>query len=187
MVLFCKYRVLSQLPLLLQLQPIIPQQPTDSSNLDLSILKSSPPDRTELRTANAVFNSVLASREPLASPTRRYTARVTQLLERQNTELTVIKKELEEQRAILQRRNTYKKGKRVKLQGEFVFSTADILKIAQEAEEKPVAKRLYRRPRKRPIEEVEEEEEEEEVLSNSADSDSEGSVVVVRNTRSRIK
>ena len=68
------------------------------------------------------------------------------------------------------------------MQGEFIFSTADILKIAQEAEEKPVAKQLYRRLYKRPIEEVEEEEEEEVILSSSADSDSESEVVVVRNT-----
>lgn len=112
---------------------------------------------------------------------------MTQLLKRQNAELTVIRKELEEQRAVLQRRNTHKKGKRVRLQGKFVFSTANVLKIAQEAEKKPVAKRPRGRPRKRPIQEVEEEEEEEEVLSSSADSESEGSVIVVRNTRSRAR
>lgn len=160
---------------------------TFGSNLDLSVLKSSPPEGTELRAANAVFNSALASREPPTTPTRRYATRVTQLLERQNAELTVIRKELQEQRAILQRRNTHKTGKRVRLQGEFVFSTADILKMAREAEEKPVAKRPRGRPRKQPIQEVEEEEEDNEVLSSSADSESEESVIVVRNTRSRAK
>lgn len=97
----------------------------------------------------------------------------------------MIRKELEEQRAILKRRNTHKKGKRVRLQGEFVFSTADVLKIAREAEEKPVAKRPRGRPRKRPIEEIEEEEEEELVLSSSTDSDSRGSVIVVQSIQSR--
>jgi cytochrome c-type biogenesis protein CcmH/NrfG len=58
--------------------------------------------------------------------------KLLQLLERQNAEFTVIRKELKEQRAKLQRRNTYKKGKRVRLQGEFAFSTADVLKIAAE-------------------------------------------------------
>ncbi|KFZ17822.1 hypothetical protein V501_01531, partial [Pseudogymnoascus sp. VKM F-4519 (FW-2642)] len=109
---FSERRVLSQLPLPLQLQPTTPQQQVDVSNLDLSILKSSPPEGTELRAANAVFNSALASREPPTTPTRRYATRVTQLLERQNAELTVIRKELQEQRAILQRRNTHKTGKR---------------------------------------------------------------------------
>ena len=68
-----------------------------------------------------------------------------------------------------------------------MFSTADVLKIAREAEEKPVAKRPRGRPRKQPIQEVEEEEEENEVLSSSANSESEESVIVVRNTRSRAK
>ncbi|KFZ03577.1 hypothetical protein V502_10831 [Pseudogymnoascus sp. VKM F-4520 (FW-2644)] len=156
-----------------------------TANMIALLLKSSPPDGTELRAANAVFNSVLDSRKPPATPTRRYATRVTQLLERQNSELIVIRKELEEQRAILKRLNTHKKGKRVRLQGEFVFSTADVLKIAQEAEEKPVAKRPRGRPRKWPIEEVEEEEEEELVLSSSTGSDSEGSVIVVHSIQSR--
>ena len=151
------------------------------------MLKSSPPDGTELRTANSVFNSALVSSEPIASPTRRYAARVTQLLERQNAELVVIRKELEEQRAVLNRRNNHKKGKRVKLQGQFVFSTAEVLRIAQEAEKTPVAKRPRGRPRKRMIQEVEEEEEEEEVLSDSSDSDSVGSTIVVRTSRSYIE
>jgi hypothetical protein len=68
-----------------------------------------------------------------------------------------------------------------------VFSTADVLKIAWEAEEKLVAKRPRGRPCKRLIEEVEEEEEEELVLSSSANLDSEGSVIMVRNTRSRVR
>lgn len=106
--------MLSQLPLPLQLQPTTPQQQADTSNFDLSVLKSSPLEGTELRAANAVFNSALASHEPPTTPTRRYATRVTQLLERQNAELTVIRKELQEQRAVLQRRNTHKKGKRVR-------------------------------------------------------------------------
>lgn len=68
-----------------------------------------------------------------------------------------------------------------------MFSTADVLKIAREAEEKSATKQPRGRPRKRPIQEVEEEEEENEVLSSSTSSDSEESVIVVRNTRSRAK
>jgi hypothetical protein len=139
---FCSGRVLNQLPVPFLPQPITPQRPRNTPQLDLSVLKSSPPDETELRTANSVFNSALASNEPAASPTRRYARRLTQLLERQNAELVVIRKELEEQRAILNRRKTHKKGKRVKLQGQFVFSTAEVLNIAREAEKRPVAKKL---------------------------------------------
>jgi hypothetical protein len=96
----------------------------------------------------------------------------------------VLRNELSEHKAILQQRRTYKNGKRIKLQGEFVFSTistADVLRIAQEAEENTAAKRPRGRPRKRLIEEVEkeEDEEEEEVLSDSNYSESEGKVVLL--------
>jgi hypothetical protein len=129
----------------------------------------------------------LLNNELLASPTRRYATRVTPLLKRQNAELLVIRKELQEHKEILQRRKTHKNGKRIKLQGEFVFNTADILKIARDSEEKPVEKRPRGRPRKRPIDEVEEEEEEEEevILSSSANSDSELEEVVTSRTRSK--
>lgn len=70
------------------------------------------------------------------------------------------------------------------MQGEFVFSTADVLRIAREAEETTAAKRPRGRPRKRLIEEVKEEDKE-EVISDSTNSESEGSVIVVRTTRSR--
>ncbi len=60
-----------------------------------------------------------------------------------------------------------------------MFSTTEVLKIAREAERRPVAKKLRGRPRKRPIEEGEEEQEEEEVLSDSTESDSTGSCIVV--------
>lgn len=49
----------------------------------------------------------------------------------------------------------------------------------REAEKTLVAKQPRGRPRKRPIEEVEEDKEEEEVLSDSSDSDSIGSCILV--------
>ena len=91
----------------------------------------------------------------------------------------MIWKELEEQRTILNQQKTHKKGKRVKLQDQFVFSTTEVLKIARKAKKRPVTKKLRGRPRKRSIEEVEEEEEEEEVLSDSTNSDSIRSCIVV--------
>ncbi|KFZ18578.1 hypothetical protein V501_01143 [Pseudogymnoascus sp. VKM F-4519 (FW-2642)] len=68
---------------------------------------------------------------------------------------------------------------------DFVFGTADVLRIAREAEEKTAAKQPGGRPRKLLIEEVEEEEDEKEVVSDSTNSESEGSVIVVRTTQSR--
>ncbi|KAG9242992.1 hypothetical protein BJ878DRAFT_424702, partial [Calycina marina] len=151
-----------------------------SSDFDLTVLKSSPPDGTELRTANSVFDSAPSSSDySLTSPTRRYARRMASLVERQNAELILLRKQLEDQKAILDTRNSHKKGKRVKLQGQFVFSTEDVLKIVREAEKAPVAKRPRGRPRKRPMEEVEEDEEDEPVEPGFANSDSEESAIVV--------
>ncbi|ODQ74657.1 hypothetical protein LIPSTDRAFT_70344 [Lipomyces starkeyi NRRL Y-11557] len=141
-------------------------------DLDLSILKSSPPDGTELKHANSVFNTALASNESPASPTRRYAKPMTQL-------------ELQECKELLQTRKKRTKGKRIKLQGEFVFSTEEVLKIVREAEEKPKAKRPRGRPRKLPIEEVDKLEEDEEVENSSIESELDLVDCVARRTRSK--
>ncbi|KFZ25223.1 hypothetical protein V502_00296, partial [Pseudogymnoascus sp. VKM F-4520 (FW-2644)] len=115
----------------------------NQDNLDFSLLKSSPLDGTELRESNVLLNSVLAQVPGLASPAKRYVDRVTCMAETQNTELLIL---------------AHTRGKRVRLEGTFVYSTQDVLDVAREVETKPVAKRPRGRPRKRPVEEVEEEE-----------------------------
>jgi hypothetical protein len=177
--------VLNSLPLPALEPPCTPQISTNTTDLDLSVLKSSPPDGTELKHANSVFNIALASNESPASPTRRYAKRMTQLVESQNAELTILRKELQECRELLQTRKKRTKGKRIKLQGEFVFSTEEVLKIVREAEEKPKEKRPRGQPRKRPIEEVEEVEEEEEVEKSSSESELDVIHCVARRTRSK--
>jgi hypothetical protein len=87
---------------------------------------------------------------------------------------------------LLETRKKRTKGKGIKLQGEFVFSTTEVLKIVREAELKSTEKRPRGRPRKRPIEEVDEEEEEkeEEEEIDSSNSESESEECVARRTRS---
>jgi peptidoglycan hydrolase CwlO-like protein len=76
---------------------------------------------------------------------------MTQALETTQSELVTLRKELAEQRELLQTRKTRKKGKRVALKGRFVFSTTEVLQIAKEAEEETAAKKGRKRPRKRSI------------------------------------
>ncbi|ODQ70194.1 hypothetical protein LIPSTDRAFT_58111 [Lipomyces starkeyi NRRL Y-11557] len=182
---FSPRRVLNSLPLPAPEPPCTPQTSTNIMDLDLSILKSSPPDGTELKHANSVFNTALASNESPASPNRRYAKRMTQLGESQNAELTILRKELQECKELLQTRKKRTKGKRIKLHGEFVFSTEEVLKIVREAEEKPNAKRPRGRPRKLPIEEVDKLEEDEEVENSSIESELDLVDCVARRTRSR--
>jgi hypothetical protein len=108
---------------------------------------------------------------------------MTRLVESQNTKLTILRKEVKEYKELLETRKNRTKGKIIKLQGEFVFSTTEVLKIVREAELKSTEKRPRGRPRKRPIEEVEEEEEEEEDEIDSSKSESESEECVARRTR----
>jgi hypothetical protein len=129
--------------------------PPDSSNLDFSLLQSSPPSGTELRESNVKLNQVLAQSNGVPAAARRYVDRVTRMAETQNAELVLLRKRVEDQNTLLNMRKTRKTGKRVKLEGVTVYSTPDVLRVAREAETKPETKRPRGRPRKRPIEEIE--------------------------------
>ncbi|APA09152.1 hypothetical protein sscle_04g039220 [Sclerotinia sclerotiorum 1980 UF-70] len=181
---FAPRKVLDILPFNSSQQPSTPQMRMSNQDLDLSILRSSPPDGTELRQANQTFNKALADNDSLASPTRRYAKRMTKLVESQNAEIALLRKQLADAQEVIETRKKRTKGKRVKLQGQFVFSSEEVLKMVREAEEKPKEKKLRGRPRKRPIEELEEETEEEEPESSSSDLELELDECVARRTRS---
>jgi hypothetical protein len=119
-----------------------------------------------------------------ALPIQRYAKQMTRLVESQNTKLTILRKEVKEYKEILETRKKRTKGKRIKLQGEFVFSTKEVLKIVREAELKSTAKKPRGRPCKRPIEEVEEVEEQEEEEIGSSNSESESENCMAYRTRS---
>ena len=106
--------------------------------MDLSALNSSPPSGTQLRESNRVFNESISTL--ISTPTRRYASRMTTLLEKQTTKVILLEKELQEARELAQKRKK-RTGKRIKLEGEFVFSTASVLKIVEEAEAATLAKK----------------------------------------------
>jgi len=159
-----------------------PRTPGPSSSLDLSLLNSSPPEGTELREANAVFLSQIKDNAALQTPAKRYAERMTLAFETTQSTLITIQKQLAEQQELLQKRKNRTTGKRVKLKGRFVFSTAEVLQIAKEAEEVTAAKKAGRKRKARPIS-LEIEDEVEDVL-NSDPSDSGSDCIVVANTRS---
>jgi len=116
-------------------------------------------DSTELRESNAAFKSALAEVPGLPSPAKRYAGRIARLTEALNTEVTVLRSQLDEKDKILRTRKSRKTGKRVRLEGVFVYSTEEVLDVAREAEAARAAKKPRGRPRKRPIGEVDNEEE----------------------------
>ncbi len=115
-------------------QPLPACTPGKPSSLDTSLLQSSPPEGTELRQANALFKSQIWRARDVPSPAKRCAERMTRALGTTHSELVTIRNELAEHRELLQTCENYRNGKRVKLKGQFVFSTQEVLETAREAE-----------------------------------------------------
>jgi hypothetical protein len=126
--------VLNRLPQVPEALASTPPQQPSSHDLDKSLLDSSPPEGTELRQANALLYKELDKGGALATPAKRYTKRMTLALETTQSECVLLRKQLADTQALLQRRKERKKGKRVALKGRFVFSTQEVLDIAKAAE-----------------------------------------------------
>ena len=161
--------------------PLIDGQSTATCLLDRSLLASSPPDGTELRQANSVLNSIVQESSTLESPVKRYIARATAALEKSNSELALLRRENSEQKELLETRKKRTKGKRVALQGKFVFNTEEILQVVRKAEAEAAKKKTRKRKRNAsPTPEIEEDVEE---VLESEDSESEGSCIAVATRR----
>lgn len=114
--------------------PLHPCTPTNSTPYDISLLDSSPPDGTELRHANAYVISELESSNMLTSPIKRYMKRALHAYEMSNTTQTTMRKELAEKDKLLRTRTKRTTGKRVRLDGTFLFSQEKVVEILREAE-----------------------------------------------------
>ena len=164
--------VLEKLPSAKASQTSEPHNAIPLLGLDLSLLQSDPPDGTELREANALFISEMQKAGDLPSPVKRYAARLTQAFEATCSKNTTLRKENTEQRQLLKTRKHRVKGKRVALNGKFVFSTQEVLNIAKQAEKATADKNARTQRRKGPTA-VEIQEQENELLENiSSNSDS---------------
>ncbi|KAK0839487.1 hypothetical protein LTR91_023567 [Friedmanniomyces endolithicus] len=119
-----------------------------SGPLDLSLLDSSPPDGTELRQANTVLQQAIERNATLETPVKRYISRATLALEKTVSENTLLRKENTEQRELLETRKKRTKGKRVAIEGRFVFNTEEILEGVRKAEAEGGKKRPAKRRRK---------------------------------------
>jgi hypothetical protein len=146
--------------------------PCETTTLDLSLLKSSPPDGTELSQSNKKFIESLRECPEVVSPVRRYADRMARMCETQNATIAIMAKQLADQSELLHKRKKAKKGKRIRLEGVSIYTTAEVLRIAREAEAKPTTKRPRGRPRK-VIRAESSSEDEAEVMESSSDSSDE--------------
>ena len=104
-------------------QPRTP--PQEEEDLDLTLLGSSPPVGTELRSANKVFKSAIQTSD-VSTPVKRYAQRLALLSESSTSQLTTSKRTIRQQDDLLNVRKKRTSGKRVKIEGKFVFTTEEV-------------------------------------------------------------
>lgn len=135
--------------------------PYATTNLDLSLLLSSPPEAVELSKFNKRFSESLRECPDIISPVRRYAERMVRMCETQNATIAIQAKELAEKDELLKKRKKPSRGKRVQLDGVSIYTTAEVLRITREAEAATVArKRTKRQPKEKMPESSTEEEDE---------------------------
>jgi len=144
------------------------------------LLDSSPPDGTDLRSANALLNSALKEIQQVPAIMQRYIERTTRLLELEHSEKVILRQQVEEQKRLLDTRKERSKGKRIAVKGQFVFSTEEILKKVEECEAETVAKKAGKQARKRVIDEILEDNEIDGLENTYSQPESDCIVVAVR-------
>jgi hypothetical protein len=102
--------------------PTTPPPITTPNDLDRSLLDSSPPEGIELREATLLVNRIVHS-STLETPVKQYIKRSGAALERTSSKNALLRRELTEARELLRVRKERKKGKRIAIEGKFVFNT----------------------------------------------------------------
>lgn len=125
----------------------LPRTRPDKTPFDISLSTSSPPEGTELHAAIELLSSTISRAIDVVTPAKRFTEKATRLLEEQNTELTLLRKQFKEVSELLQTRAKRKKGKRITLDGKHIVSTEEVLEDVRKAEAE-VTKRKPRKKRK---------------------------------------
>ena len=79
-----------------------------------------------LHTANVALNQLVATREPLHTPARKYVNRMTKTVERQRAEIAILRREKDELQQVLSARKERLSGKRLILKGKSVVTSWEI-------------------------------------------------------------
>ena len=95
---------------------------------------SSPPDINAVRAANAAFNVLLQSGEPISTPAENYFDCLGWSSERNFAAKTILQQEKEELQAVVSARKARLSGKRKVIDGESLISTVEKLNGFREAE-----------------------------------------------------
>jgi hypothetical protein len=152
---------------------------TTPTDLDCSLLDSSPPEGTELWEATLLVNSIVRS-STLETPVKQYIKRLGAAFERTVSEVALLRKENAEYRELSQVRKERKKGKHVAIKGKFVFNTKEILEVVEKAEAEALKEESKKRRTTKVITPEIKEEEEEGIEESIYESESDCIVVVSR-------
>lgn len=101
---------------------------------DNQLITSSPPDATLLHSTNTALNELLATREPLTTPARKYVARLSETTERLRAQVSILQREKEDLKQVVKARRDTKKGKRIALKGQILVSTRELHRAVVAAE-----------------------------------------------------
>jgi hypothetical protein len=116
-------RVLKNLPS----EPTTPAPHTSTAcattNLDQSLLLSSPPEATEQQRSNKRFTESLREYPVVVLLVKHYAERMARLCKTQNATIAIMAKQISEQGKLLQKSKKATKGKRVRLEGVVVYIT----------------------------------------------------------------
>ena len=173
--------VLEKIPLAPPEPITLPRTPSPSRDFDLSLLDSSPPDGTQLRNTNALLLSTLENNEAVPESAVRYAKRMIQAYELTHHELITARNQISAQKQLLEARKKRKKGKRVAIQGKFVFTTEDMLEIVKIAEAETTAKAAKKKASKRSKRSNVSEDEESMEENDSSESELDCIIVASRN------
>ena len=114
-----------------QLRPITPPAATPFND---AVLTSSPIDINAVRVANAAFNDLIDSGDPLPLDARHYAKCLTRASERSHASKTIMRREIEDRDSVLSARKARLSGKRQVTRGKHVLTTPEIFSEVKGAE-----------------------------------------------------
>ena len=86
--------------------------------------------------------------------------------------ITIMREKLKQKDKILNARKKHKKGKRIAVEGEFVFITKEMLEMVEEMKVKTAIKKVEKQPQKCSVQEILKDEENEVLKDENNNSDS---------------
>ena len=145
-------KVLDKLPKSTIQRPNTPSSQSETaSSFETVLLEGFAIDANALHSANTALKEMLLTKEALRTPARKYVPQLASTAECLLAENVILKFELANLKALMNKRKSRQGGKRLILKGKIVISTSEVLKLIEEAEAATKNKKMGTgKPRGRP-------------------------------------